>query len=283
MEKVYENATQKSYFSLQSLAAYQAREDTASYLILWNTEGSSELRVDHQHIQLESQQLIFLSPKQHIEILSAAKGYVFHYNREFYCLLDHDKEIGCLGLLYYGASEVPFIQLDSSAQRKFDLLLQVFLDEFDTIDTIQEDMLRMLLKRLIILCTRMLKEQAGITYALEEQETIRQFHLLLEQNFRTKQSVRAYAELLHRSPKTLANLFAKNGEVPPLKQIHQRIALEAKRLLLYTDKSIKEIAYELNFEEVTHFSRFFKKETTTSPSEFKKQVLREKLVTQREE
>jgi AraC-like DNA-binding protein len=45
--------------------------------------------------------------------------------------------------------------------------------------------------------------------------------------------------------------------------------LEAKRLLIYTDKSTKEIAYELGFEEVAHFSRFFKKQIGQAPTEFK--------------
>ena len=282
MNNVFEDSIQKSHFSLRAFSQYESTPDIHSFAILWCTEGRLEVEVDHQPIHLEAQQLIFLAPNQQLEILQAAKGYIFQYNREFYCLLDHDKEIGCLGLLYYGAAEVPMIQLDPRIQRKFELLVQVFIDEFETVDNIQEDMLRMLLKRLIILCTRLLKEQAPLSYQADELEIIRQFHILLEQHFRTLQRVAAYAELIHKSPKTLANLFATNGELPPLKQIHQRMALEAKRLLLYTDKTIKEIAYELNFEEVTHFSRFFKREVHLSPSEFKKQAFREKSVTPRE-
>lgn len=279
MNNVFEDPIQKSHFSLRALSQYESTPGIHSFAILWCTEGRLEVEVDHQPIHLEAHQLIFLAPNQQVEILQAAKGYIFQYNREFYCLLDHDKEIGCLGLLYYGASEVPSIHLDTTTQRKFELLIQVFQDEFETKDTIQEDMLRMLLKRLIILCTRLLKEQASVSYQQEELEVIRQFHILLEQNFRTHQRVAAYADLMHKSPKTLANLFAKNGELPPLKQIHQRMALEAKRLLMYTDKTIKEIAYELSFEELTHFSRFFKREVQLSPSAFKKQVFREKSVT----
>ena len=283
MNHVFQDPIQESYFSLQSLSDYKTETDIHSFAILWCTHGPLEVIVDHQPIQLAEQQLIFLAPNQHIAFDQPAEGYIFQYNREFYCLLDHDKEIGCLGLLYYGAKEVPMVQLGPATKRKFDLLVQVFIDEFETVDNIQEDMLRMLLKRLIILCTRLLKEQASISYQSDELEVIRQFHILLEQHFRSHQRVAAYADLMHKSPKTLANLFAKNGELPPLKQIHQRMALEAKRLLLYTDKTIKEIAYELNFEEVTHFSRFFKREVQLSPSEFKKQAFREKSVTSREE
>lgn len=67
-----------------------------------------------------------------------------------------------------------------------------------------------------------------------------------------------YADLLNKSPKTLSNLFSIYNQKSPLQIIHERISLESKRLLVYTDKSTKEIAFELGFEEVAHFSRFFK-------------------------
>ena len=49
--------------------------------------------------------------------------------------------------------------------------------------------------------------------------------------------------------------------------------LEARRLFYYTDKSAKEVYTELGFEDAAHFSRFFKKHTNLSPSEFKKSIL----------
>lgn len=68
-----------------------------------------------------------------------------------------------------------------------------------------------------------------------------------------------YAGLLHRSPKTLANLFASCGQPSPLNIIHDRVNAEARRLLLYTPKSAKEIAYLLGYEDTAAFSRFFAK------------------------
>ena len=51
--------------------------------------------------------------------------------------------------------------------------------------------------------------------------------------------------------------------------IHERVIAEAKRLVYYTDKSIKEVADELGFEDVAHFSKFFKNVTTKSPSDLR--------------
>ena len=66
-----------------------------------------------------------------------------------------------------------------------------------------------------------------------------------------------------------SNSFAKYGK-SPLQIIHDRIVLETKRQLLYTDRSSKEIAYDIGFDDASHLSRLFKKQTSMSPSEFKK-------------
>jgi AraC-like DNA-binding protein len=51
--------------------------------------------------------------------------------------------------------------------------------------------------------------------------------------------------------------------------IHDRIHIEAKRQLLFTQKIVKEIAFELGFEDITSFSRFFKNKEGQSPKEFR--------------
>ena len=86
--------------------------------------------------------------------------------------------------------------------------------------------------------------------------------------------VQDYADMLHRSPKTLSNLFMSYGLPSPLRIIHERVEAEAKRLLLYSSKSAKEIAEILGFEDISAFSRFFKNMTGESITDYKK---REKI------
>ena len=132
-------------------------------------------------------------------------------------------------------------------------------------------MLRMLLVRLIIKITRLAKKQFLGTAIVEEDKfnLIRKFHLLVELHFKRERQVSFYANLLHKSPKTISNYFALYSKKTPLQVIHERVISEAKRLLYYTDKSIKEIADDLGFEDVANFSKFFKNVTSKSPSELK--------------
>ena len=103
-------------------------------------------------------------------------------------------------------------------------------------------------------------------------DIVRQFNLLVEKRYKEWHQVQDYAGELNKSPKTLSNLFSKLSNKSPLKIIHDRIILEAKRLLIYTDYTIKEIAYEIGFEEVPPFNRLFKKMIQETPSEFRKTV-----------
>ena len=84
-----------------------------------------------------------------------------------------------------------------------------------------------------------------------------------------QKQVQDYADMLHKSPKTLSNIFSTCKLPSPLRVIHERVEAEAKRLLLYSNKSAKEIADILGFEDQASFSRFFKNMTGQSAVQFR--------------
>lgn len=149
--------------------------------------------------------------------------------------------------------------------------MQVFVDEFQTTDNIQKDMLQMLLKRLIIILTRLAKERyTDHSLNSAQLDIVRSYNMLVEMHYRNEHQVKFYADQLHKSPKTLANLFALYNHKSPLTVIQERIMLEAKRLLIYTKKSAKEIAFHLGFEDAAYFSNSFKKHTGQTPQDFRR-------------
>lgn len=231
-----------------------------------------------QHVNIDGIQYDF--PSQTILPLMVNQTFIFEkpeqiiawqYNRNFYCIVDHDKEVSCVGFLFYGSAETMFIALDEQLQKKVNLLLKVFIDEFEDRDAIQRDMLQMMLKRLIIIVTRLGKKQYLKEQALTEDklDVLRKFNLMVENNYRKEHTVQFYADKLNKSPKTLANYFGLYNHKSPLAVIQDRIILEGKRLLMYTDKSAKEIAYELGYDDASYFSNFFKKQTGYAPSDFR--------------
>lgn len=238
--------------------------------IAWNRGESQTVKIDNVEYEFPRQTILCLMVNQAFSFSNPCDIVAWQFNRDFYCIVNHDREVSCVGFLFYGSPQMMFTSLSDEKQYKLDLLLKVFIEEFETVDNIQEDMLQMLLKRLIIIVTRLAKQQF-LNEELTEQklDIVRQYNLLVEKNYKTQHRVKFYAEQLNRSPKTLANFFALYNNKSPLAVIQDRVALEAKRLLIYTDKSSKEIAYELGFEDASNFSNFFKKMMSVSPSEFR--------------
>jgi AraC family transcriptional activator of pobA len=240
--------------------------------IAYNTGDAQMVTVDNVSYEFPSHSILPLMVNQSFHFEDPQQIVAWQYNRNFYCIVDHDKEVSCVGFLFYGSSDTMFIVLDGVQQEKINLLLAVFVDEFNTADNIQRDMLQMVLKRLIIIVTRLAKSQyiSDKNLTDDKLDIVRRFNLLVENHFREEHQVQFYADQLNRSPKTLANLFAIYNHKSPLVVIQNRIMLEAKRLLMYTDKSAKEIAYELGFEDAAYFSNIFKKQTSLPPSDFRK-------------
>ncbi len=254
------------------LNEFRTSKELGHFSFIWTQDTEAVFVIDGIPTTVAPNSIVSLTPIQHLQYVEGENLRVYEFNREFYCIKDHDKEVSCVGLLFYGNEHIPIISLTEPEQEKYALLHQIFLDELETTDTIQAEMLRMLLARFIIKTTRLLK-QNGATQNLYESkiELLRKFNLLVDTHFKKEHSVAFYAELLHKSPKTLSNSFGKLDK-SPLKIIHDRIILEAKRLLRYTDKSAKQIAYEVGFDDASHLSRLFKKQTGTSPSQFKKEA-----------
>jgi AraC-like DNA-binding protein len=238
--------------------------------LIWIEEAGTELVIDGREVVPFPNTLICLTEFHHIEVKQFVSGRLLRFNRDFYCILTHDDEVSCRGLLFFGASQLPIIHLNESNQKAFNALWVVIETEMSASDDLQLEMLQMLAKRFLILATRAYKEQIKFEDLDTEQvDLIRSFNFLVEQHFREKHKVADYADLLFKSPKTLSNLFSKVGSKTPLNYIHERIAMEARRKLRHGNESVKEIAFDLGFDDLQSFSRFFKRVEGVSPVGFR--------------
>ena len=252
------------------LDGHKLGKEVGLFTFIWTRDKEAQLIIDGVPIKVKPHHIVSLTPIQTLQFIDGTDLFVYQFNREFYCIKDHDKEVSCVGLLFFGNQQIPIISLDVVEQQKFFQLHQVFLDELEhTGDNIQAEMLRMLMARFILKTTRLLKaSDADLPLQQEKLDILRNYNLLVESHFKEEHSVSFYAGKLFKSPKTLSNSFGKINK-SPLRIIHERIILEAKRMLLYTDKTAKEIAFEIGFDDASHLSRLFKKMTGLAPSEFK--------------
>lgn len=247
------------------------------YKFIWVREGRVQLRIDHIPLELHAGELVPLTPHHRLEIPQIdAEVLILAFDSNFYCIFGHDGEVSCSGLLFNGTSELLRLELNEERAAALGRVIDDLRAEYEVADGLREEMLRMQLKRFIILCTRFARERFAVHADREKLfDIVRRYYVLVDEHFRTRKRVQDYAGLLTRSPKTLANLFAAYGQPSPLSIIRDRVNAEARRLLLYTSKSAKEIAYLLGYEDTAAFSRFFAKMNGESITAFRRREKRE--------
>jgi len=237
--------------------------------VIWFLEDNNDLIIDSRPCSFSKNQLICLTSFHKVEIKKIGEAKILRFNSPFYCIINHDSEVGCKGVLFLGSKGLPVLTPAEDDITTLDSLTKMVFLEMQSKDGMQQEMLQMLLKRFLILCTRIYKANVKLdTLPVVESDIVREFNFLVEQHFKTKHSVSDYAELLNKSPKTLSNLFGKLHDKSPLRLIQDRIMLEARRLLRYTEKPVSEIGYSVGFQDIQSFSRFFKKNEGSSPSDF---------------
>lgn len=257
----------------------ETKADSSLYSIAWNTGNKQIVTIDEIEYEFGAGSVLPIMMSQSFRFQNPEAVVLWQFNSEFYCIANHDAEVGCVGLVFYGPSPTMFVKLEEEHLETLSRLLAVFKEEFLSDEDIKAEMLRMLLVRLIIQITRLAKKQyLGTEAAYNDKfNIVRQFHLQVEIHYRKEHQVQFYAGLLNKSPKTISNIFSLCSKKTPTQVIQERIISEAKRLFYYTDKSVKEIANNLGFEEVAHFSKFFKKCTSQNPSALKKVIKPKKI------
>lgn len=248
----------------------QKNATESSLTFLWFEDQGNKINIDSINYQFNKNQIVCLTEFHKVDISDVCKAKMIRFNRSFYCVVDHDSEVGCKGILFFGASQLPILNIPDMEIEKFQAIWKMFEIELQSKEEHQLEMLQLLLKRFVIMCTRIFKAQEKYTTIADNQiDLVREYNFLVEENFRTKHTVAQYAAMLNKSPKTLSNLFSKISSKTPLQFIQDRRMLEAKRLLHHSDKSVKEIAYEIGFEDLQTFGRFFKNAEGISPTDFK--------------
>ncbi len=135
----------------------------------------------------------------------------------------------------------------------------------------QERMLEGMLGSFLYFCKAIFERNKTTENHLSRSQIItNRFEGLVDKMYVDTKNVSDYAEKLNITPNYLTTTVKKHTGKSAKDIIHERLLLESKSLLKYSGLDIAEIAYRLNFQEPTHFTRFFKKQSGTTPNEFRK-------------
>ncbi|MEN2399636.1 helix-turn-helix domain-containing protein [Flavobacterium sp. MC2016-06] len=247
------------------------------YSLIWITKGSGKVKADFAEHTFEEDSLLAFSPYQPFMICTKEdiQGIAIHFHPDFFCIHKHQKEVSCNGVLFNNIYQPPFIRITDQAKITFQMIIDQMKTEIQNAELAQYESLISYLKIFLITGSRLKTEQLEelkSTPDSKEPFIMQNLKDAIEDNFKTKHSAGNYAEMLNISPKALAKLSKNYFNKTLTDLIAERIIIEAKRELYMTNKTVKEIAYELGYDDEHYFSRFFKTNADVSPQLYRETV-----------
>lgn len=252
------------HLSPKAVGSYGLTHRKPHYFILLMLEGSTLHGVDLNEFEVKKNELLFILPHQIHQLPSTKEG------TDYYKIGFDD---ACLSLLpkQYLFLINPLnnqkIQFTPSATARLQSIFEMLVELLSKMDTNPE----LILAHLNTLLTEINEAyfSTGKKPADDKLSLYIRFKLFVENNLTDCASVQAIAKELAINTNSLYNIVKHYSGLSPKEFITNRLMLEAKRRLYYSESSsIKELAYELGFNDPEYFSRLFKKTTGTTISMF---------------
>jgi len=251
---------------------YSRKQRYASYELIWVTQGSGICMIDLEKIVIKNDTVFCLIPGQAFQIEAGddAKGFIIRFNETFLNMGEMDLDL-CYhpGLLQLFAKAAG-ITLDEDLCVEMNELVGKMVREFENPLLFKSELLRTYLKIFLIYLTRQSNVVLQTMMQSRDVELVKSFTSLVEKNFKTIKRVNEYAKGLYVTPNYLNEIVKKVTGHSAGQHIRQRVVLEAKRQAAYSGNCMKEIAWDLGFGDIAHFSKFFKTTAGISFTSFKK-------------
>jgi len=245
--------------------------------IFWISDGSGTLEVGGNEYALETGMVYCVSPGQWclINKNEDLDGYYIRISNE----LLHDNGPATYSNLFSGSMtsrNLLMLPVDSSMKLAEEILLKMRTLLYDPVSP-DNEILKGYLHLFILYISRSTAVPVEDRVYSRENEIVSQFLYLIREKYIRQKMVAEYAAELFVTAAYLNRIVKKVSGHTASHHIQQFIILEAKRLCRNTRKSMKEIAYGLGFNDIAHFSKFFKNYTGKNFTSFKREVMEENL------
>ncbi len=245
------------------------------YDVTFITEGAGTFRLDDYSLPIQQRQVFFTSPGQVRQWLSSepVTGITIFFEPHFIETFFTDPLFLYRFPFFNNPVNYPALRIEPEHfNRSLGMLRQVEA-EFENLQNDSPHLIRSILYQLMIQMNRAYASQnEADSDDTRLNPILFKFRKAVDQHFKRLKTVDEYADLLHITPGHLNKICKQYLNKKASSVIKERIMLEAKRLILYSGKTITEIAYELNFADSSNFSRFFSSLQQESPGEFRERL-----------
>ncbi len=219
--------------------------------------------------------LSFVTPFQSISFVAPLPQscIIIQFNADLFCIEKHDAEIGCNGILFNNVYEAPMLNITNEQMQFFNSIIQQMCLEINANHIGNVDMLESYIKQFLVQAVRIKKEALGQQKAnnrCAEYAKLIVLKQLINDHYKEERKLKFYADALCVSESGLHKLISKHMGQSFTDLLYQKIIIDAKKQLFTTNNSVKEISYDLGFNDPAYFNRFFKKQCTITPEHYRK-------------
>lgn len=247
------------------------------YTVIWSFTAKGKHIIDFKEYAIEPGHIFFVSPWQVHQVITepAPTGVVILFTPEFLQKNSIKEDFISNLRLFRLSDETPPLPVHEEMRVRLLEFANGMKQAFESDDEMRYDTIGAYLKLFLITCNG----HCSLYPATNPQnievgrKLTRSFKTLVEENFNKWHQVQEYARELNVSPNYLNEVIRSGLNISAKDYIQQRVTLEAKRLLAFTNKSAKEIGFDLGFEDPSHFSKFFKSRTGISLQIFKESMV----------
>jgi len=246
------------------------------FQIIWYIKGSGRCQVDFKEFPIVDNAIHLIHPDQiHLfEDTPEISGYIIVFKEVFHILTEEIRDLFFSGNLFLNHLNYMPINVPPKFRPKLQSIMDSLLVEYNHPSKYQNELLKSFLKILLIYIMMMANanESGKKAYNTRSVCIIRDFMTLVDQEYKQIHSVSDYAKKLALTANHLNDVVKSNTGKTAGNLIRDKIILEAKRIAYFTNRSIKEIAFELGFTDENYFSRFFRKYTSQSFTSFRQEI-----------
>ena len=248
------------------------------YYITFFKEGRGEKSIGAHHFPI-AKNTLFVIPKRTIHSSqyqsSVCSGYILNFNIDFF-LNNAFPRKHIIEKKIFTAALKPWLVVNDEQRKQLETIFEYIISENQKQKPEKQVMIAVKILELLIICDRFFSAANAIGKTSVYHPKVAAFDQLIEEHFRKNRSVEFYATALHIHPDYLNVLLKQYNGTTAKKTIDNRVLLEAQSLLASTSRSVKEIAYDLGFEDANYFSTFFQKMTEQSPKEYRADLFHNK-------
>ena len=240
------------------------------YAFVFILDGTIDFTIDFKTYKLPSNSAIFITPGQVISSTDNIKdGFGIIFKKEFLLRQGSQKWLQSLPMYHRFHSE-PWIDLDKEFSEQLSFFLNKMMEEVAQSRDYKYEAVKAYLILTLIQLTRLYHETKSSGHN-ESDHVVLQYESFIDEHYKDIRTVKEYAEMLFMTPQNLNRICKKATGKSASDLINEKLLIEIKRNLIYTNDSIEEIAHEHNFYDNSYFTKYFKKAEGLTPTEFRKQ------------